>query len=553
MPNSRIFVRLSLLVIAAVLLPAGPARAEPGARQPACTELCAQRNTCALEGDSPISADTKLGTVPRQPARPLPLQRNSRNTDATRDGEPKPAAAAIPDAAQKPVLTTNSVTIAGQHISYVAEAGMLPLLGSDGAVQASIFYVAYTKQDGGGEARPVMFCFNGGPGSSSVWLHLGALGPRRVRLNGADLTQPAPLGLIDNEFSLLHVADLVFIDPVGTGYSQPGKGSKPEQFFGEAPDIQSVGEFIRLWTTRHQRWLSPKYLCGESYGVLRAAGLAHHLHARYAMTLDGLILVSGLLGDNAPRCQVCLPAYTAVAHFHGKLPPDLQADLPKALAEAREFMRTEYAAALFQGASMTASQRARVAAKLSRLTGLPARVIEDNDLCVDPSTFRRGLLRDQGLIVGRFDGRITGRVAGAASLDARFDPLFSAVDGAFSAAMNAYVRGELKFTDDLPYFVLGHVGPWSQGPHDNVMNDFAAEMRDSPHLRVLVLNGRCDLACPVDLIRYDIDHLKLDPAYRGNISYAEYASGHMMYLNPPDLQKMQKDLERFVRRSAAGR
>jgi carboxypeptidase C (cathepsin A) len=463
----------------------------------------------------------------------------------------KPSAGVIPDAKDKPVLTHHTVTIAGQRVGCTAETGMLPLLKADGTVRASIFYVAYTRQDAGPvDCRPVTFCFNGGPGASSVWLHLGGLGPRRARLNEKDLTQPAPFGLVDNEFSVLHVTDLVFIDPVATGFSRPADESQAGQFFAKSPDIESVAEFIQLWTTRHDRWLSPKYLCGESYGVFRGAGVAHCLHSRYGLTLRGLMLVSGALdfsslgGDSS--CQVFLPAYTAVAHFHKKLPPDLQADLPKALAEAREFMRTAYASALFQGASMAPDQRARVAAKLARLTGLPARVVEDNNLRITSRAFRKELLRDQGLIVGRFDGRITGRDGNEPSLYPDFDPSLSAIDGALAAAMNAYVRDELKFANDLPYGILNAL-PWKHDPRDNVMEEFASEMKENPHLRVLILNGRCDLACPVDCIRCNIDHLDLDPAFRRNITYAEYASGHMMYINPPDLRKMQKDLEQFLR------
>ncbi len=288
--------------------------------------------------------------------------------------------------------------------------------------------------------------------------------------------------------------------------------------------------------------------------MFRAAGLAHNLRSRYGMSLNGLILVSGavdfssLSGDVG--CQVLLPAYTAVAHFHHKLPPDLQADLPKALAEARAFMRTEYASALFQGASLPVAERTRVAAKLSRLTGLPVRVVEDHNLRIDTSTFRKELLRDRGLILGRFDARITGSDADPGASSPGFDPSFSAVDGAFSATVNAYLRGELKFEDDLPYEILNHVGPWSFGRRNasaaSVAQQFASEMNENPRLRVLVLNGRCDLACPVDCIRYNFDHLRLNPTARGNITYAEFAGGHMMYLNPPDLQQMQKDVEQFI-------
>ena len=196
---------------------------------------------------------------------------------------------------------------------------------------------------------------------------------------------------------------------------------------------------------------------------------------------------------------------------------------------------------------MAAEERARVVAKLARLTGLPARVIEDNELRVDGETFRKELLRDRGLILGRFDGRITGRDANAASREPGFDPSFSAIDGAFTAAINAYVRGELKFENDLPYDLFITPRPkWKYEYQGRVMRDFASEMKENPHLRVLVLSGRCDLACPVDDIRYNIDHLDLDPAYRANITYAEYESGHMMYTHPPDLRKMQKDIEQFI-------
>src|SRR6185369_311530 len=278
----------------------------------------------------------------------------------------KPPVATIPDATHKPVLTTNTLTVGGESVRYVTETGMLPLLKPDGTARASVFYIAYTRQaEAGASTRPVTFCFNGGPGSSSVWLHLGALGPRRVKMND-DGTQPRPpFGLSDNEYSILPVTDMVFIDPVATGYSRPAKDEKTDQFFGQSPDVESVGDFVRLWTTRHQRWLSPKFLCGESYGVFRAAGLADHLRSRYGMYLNGLILVSGVLdfatiwnnaGNDVPY-PLSLPAYTAAAQFHKKLPADLENDLPKALAEAREFAKGDYASALQKGGSLSAAER----------------------------------------------------------------------------------------------------------------------------------------------------------------------------------------------------
>lgn len=472
--------------------------------------------------------------------------------------ESKASSATIPDAATKPVLTTNTVTIAGQPVTYTVETGMLPLLKSDGVTKASVFYTAYTRSGQTNKAtRPVTFCFNGGPGSSSVWLHLGGLGPRRVKLNDDGTMPPPPFGLIDNPHSILHVSDLVFIDPVATGYSRPAKDEKADQFFGQSPDVESVGDFIRLWTSRNERWTSPKYLLGESYGVFRAAGLADHLHSRYGMYLNGVVLLSGLLdfatlregpGNDLPSL-VFLPTYTATAHYHKKLPPDLQADLKKALAESREFAQKDYVVALQRGHSLTDAERNTIATKLARLTGLPKQLIEDNDLQINTSQFREYLLRDQGLIIGRYDARITGRDADKSGSTPRFDPSYAVTYGPFSAAMNSYLREELKFENDLPYEILTGVQPWNydaRSSYPSVADRLASAMSQNPYLRVLVLSGLRDLACPVDGVHYSVDHMQLDPAYRKNISWAEYESGHMMYVNLPDLVKLQNDLTRFL-------
>jgi carboxypeptidase C (cathepsin A) len=471
----------------------------------------------------------------------------------------KTPVATIPDATHKPVFITNTVTIAGARVRYVAETGMLPLLKPDGTSRGSVFYIAYTRQ---GETkkstRPVMFCFNGGPGSSSVWLHLGALGPRRVKMNENGTLPKPPFGLVDNEYSILDASDLVFIDPIATGFSRAAKAEKSDAFFGQSADLESIGEFIRLWTTRHNRWLSPKYLCGESYGVFRAAGLAERLRSRYGFYLNGLILVSGVLdfatiddepGNDLPY-PLSLPAYTAAAHFHKKLPPDLQTDLPKALAEAREFARTKYTEALEQGASLSADERSNVVAELVRLTGLGPQIIEDNKLRITGGVFRKELLHNQGLILGAYDARITGRDDDPAARSPSFDPSYAATYGPFSAAMNSYVREELQFKDDLPYEIIAGVQPWNYDAHNSyprVADRLASVMNQNPYLRVLVLGGRCDLVCPIDTMRYSLDHMSLASTYRTNITFAEFDAGHMMYVNLPDLKKMHRTLEKFVR------
>jgi len=467
--------------------------------------------------------------------------------------------AAIPDATHRPVLITNAVTIAGERIAYTAETGMLPVLKSDGTARASVFYVAYTRRGiTNAPARPVTFCFNGGPGSASLWLHLGALGPRRAKMNPDGSQPPPPFSLVDNPFSVLNASDLVFIDPVETGFSRAARDEKPANFFGDSGDLDSVGEFIRLWTTRHGRWLSPKFLCGESYGVFRAAGLADHLREHYGLYLNGLILVSGVLdfatisggpGNDLPY-PLILPAYTAAAHFHKKLPADLQADLDKALTESRAFARGEYPAALQAGADLPAADREKIAAELARLTGLPERVIVDNRLRVDPGVFRKELLHDEGLILGAYDARLTGRDGDAAATEPEFDPSSTAVMGPFSAAMNAYVRSELKFEDDLPYQIFAGVQPWNYGAPNsfpNASDHLASVMNQNPYLKLLVCGGRCDLVCPIDTIRHSLDHMPLADDYRKNITFAEFDAGHMMYINQPDLQKLQAAIENFVR------
>jgi len=378
---------------------------------------------------------------------------------------------------EKVVQTKHVTKIGGQEIKYTATAGTIVLKTEDGTAKASVFYVAYTKDDVTDlTKRPVTFTFNGGPGSASIWLHLGAFGPRRVQMGDAGALLGPPYKLVDNEYSMLDVADLVFIDPVSTGYSRPAPGESPNQFHGIEEDVQSVGDFIRMYATRNRRWTSPKFLAGESYGTTRAAGLSGYLQDRYGMYLNGIMLISSILnfqtaefdrGNDLPYA-LYLPTYTAIAWYHKKLAVDLQADLQKAIAESRTYAMGEYADVLTMGDDVPAAKRAETAQKLSRLTGLSAQYVDESNLRIEISRFDKELMRSERRTVGRLDGRFTGIDLDAAGATPEYDPSLAAIVGPYTATFSDYVRGDLKFESDLPYeFLTGRVRPWNYHPYEN--------------------------------------------------------------------------------------
>jgi carboxypeptidase C (cathepsin A) len=472
-------------------------------------------------------------------------------------GEKKPA----PE--EKSVQTKHSIRIGGQEIKYTATAGTLLLKLEDGTPKASIFYVAYTKDDiSDASQRPITFTFNGGPGSSSVWLHLGAFGPRRVQMGDAGSLLPPPYKLVDNEYSLLDVTDLVFIDPVSTGYSRAVPGEAPGQFHGVEQDVQSVGDFIRLYATRNRRWASPKFLAGESYGTTRAAGLSGYLQERHGMYLNGIVLISTILNFETARFDVgndlpyilFLPTYTAIAWYHKKLPADLQGDLQKAVEESKHFARGEYLDALMAGDTLSAARRAEIAQKLARLTGLSQTYVDECDLRVQIFRFTKELLRSERRTVGRIDGRFTGVDRDAAGDRPDYDPSIAAITGPYSAMLNDYVRSDLKFESDLPYEILtGRVQPWSFAPYENrylnVAETLRGAMTKNPFLHVFVGKGYYDLATPFFAADYTFDHLGIDPVLRSHLSGAYYEAGHMMYAHMPSLAKMKQDIAQFIRAS----
>jgi carboxypeptidase C (cathepsin A) len=463
---------------------------------------------------------------------------------------------------EKTSVTHHTITLDGQRIPYTAIAGTMVLQDKDGKPKASVFYIAYTKEGvkSPGE-RPVTFSFNGGPGSASLWVHMGAFGPRRVERTDEGMGLLPPGRLVDNEFSILDLTDLVFIDPVSTGYSRPAPGEDPKQFHGVQEDIQWVAELIRLWVTRNERWASPKLIAGESYGTTRAAGLAQYLNDRYGMMLNGVILISSVLnwqnqefnvGNDMPYI-LHLPTYAATAWYHKKLPAELQADLRKTLDEVETFARGEYALALLAGDRLTPDQRRDVARKLARYTGLSPEYVERTNLRIELYRFTKELLRDQGKTVGRLDTRFTGSDLDSAGEQFEYDPASASLDAPYAAMVNDYLRRELGYKEDLVYERRGEVWPWSfagfENRYVNVAESLRRAMTKNPDLQVLFTCGYFDLATPYFDSVYTAEHLGLPEALRGNVRIAYYESGHMMYIRKADHAKLKRDIAELLRRA----
>jgi len=467
------------------------------------------------------------------------------------------------------VETKHSIKIGGKIVKYTVTTGTMVMKEEvndkekDAEVEkprAQIFFTAYTKDGVKDKSkRPITFSFNGGPGSSSVWLHMGVLGPRRVMLTDDGEMPPPPFKLTDNQYSILDDTDLVFIDPMSTGYSRPVEGEKSREWHTFTKDIASVGDFIRLYTTRYNRWLSPKFLAGESYGTTRSAGLSGYLQDRHGMLLNGLILISAVLDfttidfnlNNDLPYILFVPAYAATAWYHGKL--NFKAPLETVLKEAEEFAKGEYATALLKGAALTPEERASVVEKLSRYTGISQEFIQRSDLRILDRHYFKELLRERGKTVGRLDSRYTGIDRIGVTEAPEFDPLFAQVSGPYTAAFNDYIRTELKFETDMPYEILSEKvwRQWSYGYFENQYVNVAETLRKAMHfnkyLKVFVANGYFDLGTPYSATEYTFDHLGLDASLRKNISMTYYDAGHMMYVHMPSLKAMKKDMTKFIK------
>ena len=456
---------------------------------------------------------------------------------------------------EKPVLmstTSHTVKIGGRMLKYTAKTEAIPLKDEAGKVLGNIFYIAYTK-DGVTDLskRPLLFSFNGGPGSSSVWMHMAFLGPRKVLYDDEGFALRPPYKLVDNEYSILDQADLVFIDPVATGFSRMETGQDPHKYHGVMEDIESVAEFIRIYVTRNLRWQSPKFIIGESYGTTRAAGLTGYLQSRLNMYINGTILVStmtlGVRAGDDLSFMVILPHYTATAWYHKQLPDDLQQkDLREVLDEVEKFAMGEYTLALVKGNTISDEEKNQIAEKLARYTGLSQAYILGTNLRIDRSRFRKELLRHKNLTVGRLDSRYTGRDKDSAGERHEYDPAMAHWSGAFTGAVNHYFRDELKCKTDLPYNIFGDVRPWKGMREANVGEMLRQAMTQNEYLHVFILEGYYDGACDYFGAQYAFSHIDPSGVLKNRVRFGFYESGHMMYLRKADLMQAKQDLADFI-------
>jgi carboxypeptidase C (cathepsin A) len=513
---------------------------QPPSQQPPSQPPASQPSGAPQASPSPTPGAARAGATPG----PSP-ERDAAMTDAPR----------------------HEMRVGGRTLRYTVTTGVMPLRNTTtGETEARVFYMAYTA-DGAGERsqRPLMFSFNGGPGSSSVWLHMGALGPKRVRMMDDGAMPPPPFQLVDNEQTWLDFTDLVFIDPVGTGYSRAARPDLANRYFGLQGDIQSVGEFIRLYLARNERWSSPLFLVGESYGTTRASGLSGYLIER-GIAFNGILLISTIMNFQTARFTrgndlpyvLFLPTYSAVAWYHKKLAPDLQqGDLRRTLDEVERWAANEYTVALAKGDRLTPAERQEVIDRLNRYTGLDKRFIDNSDLRIEIQRFDKELLRDEKRTVGRLDGRFKGMDALAVSETPDFDPSMAAIRPPYTATFNEYVRRDLGFKSDLEYYILGGgVGRWDFGS-DNSYADTSEALRSAfaknPYMKLFVASGYYDLATPYFATQYTLRHMGLDPSLQPSVTATFYEAGHMMYIDTRSLARLKADAAAFVHGALPGR
>ncbi len=466
-----------------------------------------------------------------------------------------------------PIVTHHQVTVSGKSLRYTATAGRLPIKRGDGKTEAEMFFVAYSLDGQEARKRPLTFAFNGGPGSASIWLHMGALGPRRVALTSDGFLPAAPYRVEDNPYTLLDKSDLVLVDAIGTGFSRGENAEISKKFWSVKGDIDAFSEFIRLYITRYERWTSPLFLLGESYGTTRSAGIAGKL-AEEGISFNGITLLSMVLNfqtledtkTNDEPYIFLLPSFTMIAGYHHKLPGDLQQDIAKARQQAEQWAAGEYTQALNKGDALSPEDRQKVVEQISRFTGLSKEVIDQANLRIDVPKFTHYLLIEQKLRVGRLDGRYTGPDPNGLLDTPFYDPTEANIMAPYNTVFNSYVRTELGYKSDMPYYVFARdaafENKWEWGSAGEGFPDTASALRRAlvrnPYLKVLVMEGYYDLATPYFAANFTIDHLDLPAKYRGQVSYATYESGHMVYLPTESLKKMRNDEGAFMDKAMPG-
>jgi carboxypeptidase C (cathepsin A) len=461
-------------------------------------------------------------------------------------------------------VTSHTIRIGGQDVRYTATVGTIPIRVDNNQVAAKMFFVAYTRDGVDAATRPISFLYNGGPGAATVWLHMGSFAPKHVQM-AEDGFQPAPpFHLVDNPYSLIGESDLVFVDAISTGYSRTAQGVDPARFHGQTSDIRAFGEFINGWLTEYDRWKSPKYLIGESYGTIRSAGLSAELQQRHGIDLNGIVLISSLLTyqtlspspDNDVAWASNIETFTADAWYHKKLPSDLQSmKLEQAVAQSRDFAWGEYMTALTKGNTLTQAERTAMANRLAHFTGLDAQFILDSNLRVSAGRYRKELLRDQRLVLGRLDGRFTAIDLDAAGESQEFDPSNQALQGPYTATFQDYVKNDLGWKTNLHYPTSGDVRPWEydQNRYMDMTDALRGTMTRNPFLQVFVAIGYYDMATIMGGAEFNFTHLAYDKQVTDRVKYGYYEAGHMIYIRPSEHRKLTDDIVRFIEGSKGGK
>ena len=519
--------------------------------------------------ENPKQAASKEKKPKKEQPTPAPAMPETKPSEsASKPGEPtKPDSAEATDKDKDehydvteapPVITHHQIAVNGKTLSYTATAGRLPIKRGDGKIEAEMFFVAYTLDGQDGGRRPLTFAFNGGPGSASVWLHMGALGPKRVVLQSNGFMPAAPYRMEDNPATLLDRSDIVMVDAMATGYSRAATAELTKKFLGVKGDVQGFGEFIRLYMSRYDRWTSPLFLLGESYGTTRAAGIAGYL-ADHGISFNGVTLLSMAVDfqtlewnkSNDLPYALLLPTFNMIAGYHHKLPADLSQDMTKTRQDVVRWAMSDYLLALSKGDAMMPEERRKIVEQLARYTGLRPEVVENNNLRIDVPTFTHELLLDQKLVVGRLDGRFSSPDPEDRGF---YDPASAAILPPYTSVFNNYVRNDLGYKTDMPYRVFAFddsaFQKWEWGNAVEGFPSTAGGLRSAmiknPYLKILVMEGHYDLATPFAAADWTMDHLNLDAKYRQSVSYATYEAGHMVYIDRAEHTKMKKDLVDFM-------